>query len=325
MTKDDDVITMGIDNKTGTKNGINFTMDVPPKIINDRTFIPVRAVTEAIGCYVGWDNATRTVSITEKDPSTSGDNNSGSSDNSGDSNGSNSDNSGNSGSNSSDNTTSGEFVQVNSIDLPSSANDKQIFKINTSGNIEKFKKILVGNDRLAIDIYNAQMNVTNNNIVVTTSGFVSSIRTAQNQVEPVKITRVVFDLKTSSDFNVTKSSDGKSIIVSFEETIISSIDADSSSNTDSLIIKDGAGVIYSIENKPSSRKFNILLEGCKIEDLTPPTTSQLNFIDDIEITETSTGVKITVTTNLKVEYKVRDSNKNLVIEFFEPSYKNIYF
>lgn len=325
MTKDDDVITIGIDNKTGTKNGINFTMDVPPKIINDRTFIPVRAVTEAIGCYVGWDNKTRTVSITEKDPSTSGDNNSDSSDNTGNSNGSNSNDSGNSGSNSSDNTTSGGFVQVNSIDLPSSANDKQSFKINTSGNIEKFEKILVGNDRLAIDIYNAQMNVKNNNIVVTTSGFVSSIRTAQNQVEPVKITRIVFDLKTSSDFNVTKSSDGKSIIVSFEETIISSIDTDSSSNTDSLIIKDGAGVMYSIDYASSSRKFNILLEGCKIEDLTPPTTSKLNFIDDIEITETSAGIKITVTTNLKVEYKVTDSNKNLVIEFFEPSYKNIYF
>ena len=39
-------------------------LDMPAKIINDRTMIPVRAVSEAMDCLVDWDGATQTVIIT---------------------------------------------------------------------------------------------------------------------------------------------------------------------------------------------------------------------------------------------------------------------
>ena len=35
-------------------NNIQISMDVPPMLINNRTMIPVRAVSEAIGCEVKW-------------------------------------------------------------------------------------------------------------------------------------------------------------------------------------------------------------------------------------------------------------------------------
>lgn len=41
------------------------TIDVPAKLINGRTMVPARAVTEAFGCSVKWDAATNTVLITE--------------------------------------------------------------------------------------------------------------------------------------------------------------------------------------------------------------------------------------------------------------------
>ena len=45
-------------------DGAELYMDVPPKIINDRTMVPIRAVTEAIGCRVQWvDNAAPSVEI----------------------------------------------------------------------------------------------------------------------------------------------------------------------------------------------------------------------------------------------------------------------
>jgi branched-chain amino acid transport system substrate-binding protein len=44
-------------------NGVQFKMDVPPEIVNSRTFVPIRLVAEAFGAAVGWDNATRTVTI----------------------------------------------------------------------------------------------------------------------------------------------------------------------------------------------------------------------------------------------------------------------
>jgi len=39
------------------------TLDVPAQIKDDRTLIPLRAVSEAYNCTVDWDGATRTVTI----------------------------------------------------------------------------------------------------------------------------------------------------------------------------------------------------------------------------------------------------------------------
>ena len=58
----------------GTLNGIKvvynekaINFDVPPQIINDRTMVPLRAIFEAIGATVNWDEATRTVTAEKGD------------------------------------------------------------------------------------------------------------------------------------------------------------------------------------------------------------------------------------------------------------------
>lgn len=45
-------------------NGITYTGDVPPIMVENRVFLPVRGVTEAIGGKVSWDDTTQTVSLT---------------------------------------------------------------------------------------------------------------------------------------------------------------------------------------------------------------------------------------------------------------------
>ena len=45
------------------KNGSAIPLDVPGMILNDRTLVPVRAVSEAFNCTVDWDGDTRTVYI----------------------------------------------------------------------------------------------------------------------------------------------------------------------------------------------------------------------------------------------------------------------
>ena len=42
--------------------------DVEPFIIDGTTYLPVRAVSNALGLEVGWDDATSTVSLTEPEP-----------------------------------------------------------------------------------------------------------------------------------------------------------------------------------------------------------------------------------------------------------------
>ncbi len=47
-------------------NGVATSLDVPAQIVDSRTLVPARAIAEAYGCEVGWDDATRTVTILEK-------------------------------------------------------------------------------------------------------------------------------------------------------------------------------------------------------------------------------------------------------------------
>jgi ligand-binding sensor domain-containing protein len=62
-------IELWIDNSQAKVNGTMVYIDpdnhsVKPIIINDRTMLPLRFVAESLGCEVGWDNDTRTITIT---------------------------------------------------------------------------------------------------------------------------------------------------------------------------------------------------------------------------------------------------------------------
>ena len=46
-------------------NGIEKDLDVPAQLINNRTLVPVRAISEAFGCQVEWNGKIKTVIITQ--------------------------------------------------------------------------------------------------------------------------------------------------------------------------------------------------------------------------------------------------------------------
>ena len=62
-------IKLTIDSKEIVKNGVASELDVPAQIINSRTMVPLRAIFEALGATVEWNDATRTVT-SEKDGTT---------------------------------------------------------------------------------------------------------------------------------------------------------------------------------------------------------------------------------------------------------------
>ena len=71
--KGNTTVTIAIgDNKLYVNNNVTV-LDVPAQIVNDRTLVPVRAISEAFGCNVQWVEASKTVIIksavdfTEKD------------------------------------------------------------------------------------------------------------------------------------------------------------------------------------------------------------------------------------------------------------------
>ena len=62
-TKDDVSVVLTIGNTDAKVNGKDVTLDVPAKIISDRTMVPVRFISESLGCTVNWDDTTKTVII----------------------------------------------------------------------------------------------------------------------------------------------------------------------------------------------------------------------------------------------------------------------
>ena len=65
VTKDEDIISFSIDNNNASVNGNIKTMDVPARLINDKTMIPVRFLSEELGCTVEWDEEAKMVIITD--------------------------------------------------------------------------------------------------------------------------------------------------------------------------------------------------------------------------------------------------------------------
>jgi hypothetical protein len=61
--KGDTVIKLKIDDKYATINGKVKELDIPAKIVNGRTFVPVRFISESLGASVIWDGEKRVVKV----------------------------------------------------------------------------------------------------------------------------------------------------------------------------------------------------------------------------------------------------------------------
>ena len=58
-----DRIVTPIGSTTATINDLPVTIDSPPVLVNGRTLVPLRFISESMDCTVGWDDATSTVTI----------------------------------------------------------------------------------------------------------------------------------------------------------------------------------------------------------------------------------------------------------------------
>ena len=57
-------IELKIDSKTAHLNGMTDELDVAPTIINERTMLPIRYISECFGFHVDWDGDAQTVTLT---------------------------------------------------------------------------------------------------------------------------------------------------------------------------------------------------------------------------------------------------------------------
>ena len=64
VKKDNNTVVFKINSNQAIKNEIDvINLDVPAKIINNYTMVPLRAISDSLGYVVDWENSTRTVKI----------------------------------------------------------------------------------------------------------------------------------------------------------------------------------------------------------------------------------------------------------------------
>ncbi len=309
VRKEEELIVLKVDKNVATKNGETFTMDVPAKVINERTMIPVRAVSEALGCTVGWDENTRIVTIDEKveevippeDNTVVEDNN-------------NNDNS-NDMSNSNDNDTENkedndtkvsateqkeyahggtgkipkENVGVTEIVVPKSKSEKQVFTIMASDEIAKFQEVAGNENEIVIDVYYAQKEILTDHLEIETSDVVKEVVSSQySDNKDVTITRIVFKLEKEWEYDIALNDDDDSVEVYFEGAERADPNVNTNENTNTNTNTD-------INN--SSGNTNIDNDASVIIDVDPNAKPNTGNNTDTNNT-TSTDVTMdTITTN----------------------------
>lgn len=61
-----DIIELYVDDKRYRRNGVEGELDIPPKIINGRTLVPLRFISESLGAEVEWIESQRKIVIRKK-------------------------------------------------------------------------------------------------------------------------------------------------------------------------------------------------------------------------------------------------------------------
>jgi|GEM_PF-4399450 len=117
----------------------------------------------------------------------------------------------------------GQFGETTITSLHPPMNGGNTFTITAASAIGKIEKNLLSDNRMYIDIYDAENGITQTSYTLADNPNVASIRVAQNQITPVKITRIVFNLKDGAVFAVSLSSDRKTITVSFSRNTITDL------------------------------------------------------------------------------------------------------
>lgn len=250
---DDNLILLTIDSYTMNVNGNEVALEVAPKIVNDRTMVPVRFAAEALNFTVDWDDETRSAYISSVNLDSSYVNTVETSEilaeadteaiiNAGTSVSatlgleempvSTSDNKPLVTENSASSSTLAA-TDVSAMTIPYEANAKTtvtgitlpgadgagVYSIKASSAITGVEKMLLSDNRLVIDIYNAELSLSQTTYEIN-SVILTSIRAGQNEIDSNRVARIVFDLAAAADYSVSISDDRTTVYVSFvNETV----------------------------------------------------------------------------------------------------------
>jgi len=330
----DRMITLQIGNKLINNNGNIVSIPVAPRIINDKTMIPVRFAAEAFGFTVNWVDETKTVyvntlgidypyqsppvapptpdplppNIYEENPTA-------------------------------DISSYKPAVVEKAVDTTKTTiaamnyPETKITEIDVSGlntyiirassEISRIEKFLLPDNRFVIDIYNAEMTLPKKVYALEDNPYLSTIRAGQNQTAPIKITRVVFDIQQAISFSVSLSSDRKSLAFSFEKNYFLGAELTSDKNYDYLRIDGVSAPVVSVYPLSNPERLVIDLPLCTMTSNLDKAVSG-NFAYRLRSSQFQPEMaRLVVDLQAEVSYSVTNEGNSTIIRMGEPTYRNI--
>lgn len=328
-------------------NGNIVTSDVPPVIINDRTMVPVRVISESLGALVDWDNNANTVYISYE----------------------------------------GNLIELpvgksqamvngNGIKLDTSAmivNDRTMVPLRfvaealslqvdwdqetytvmikqskpqtlystikdvqfygtdngyqvsivADGPISQSSFLMQNPDRLVIDVPDSVMGLPNG-VIPVGAGALKQIRVSQFKENPY-ISRIVIDMETVHEYKITQSEDNKVINILFGSQTVKEVDYDKDK---SAVVIDTDGVYYNAFKLRDPYRIvldipNAMLKNPKGNKVIEVKDGNINTIRWSQYEQNT--VRIVVDLNDKMDYRIEENGDNLYLFLkpYDPNKKHI--
>lgn len=222
----DQVIKLTINSKTALVNGTQKTLDVPAQIVNSRTLIPLRFVSENLGFTVDYDSKTRTAIVNIPDNNTKTD----------------------------DSTGTTNTIQKVTVTHGSESNMYTTVKVVSSKALDSsdYKTMVLANpNRYVIDFLNHKdtsgSTKTLYSTTNTTNSAVASVRAAMFETTTY---RLVFDLNKVETPTISFSSDKKEMTVTFNPISSSTQPSENTGDKDNTSGSDTPAVEPDPEPEP---------------------------------------------------------------------------
>ncbi len=333
----DNLVIIKANSTLAEVNGKQLEMQIPAKIINDKTMIPLSFVSQSLGFSVKWEDTTRTVAVMSddymkmlafvgvntatptpapvqtpspspaqppvtvtpqptalaKDVSTQP-------------------------------LTEEKHseTKITDVVLPTAQNGYS-FAINATSPISKVNKFLLNDNRLVVDIYNAEMAVKNTAVAVQNSP-VSKLRVGQNELTPVKITRVVFELNSTISYKVGFSQDRKQVIISFEKNEITGVGISSDGTNDKVSVTFTGQP--SVKLQTLTNPYRVIIDAplTSIKAVAPSGSGKyVSAVRVAQFDEQTARVVLDMAQDAK--YSLDISGNTATVTLSEPTYKNVQY
>ena len=292
VSMDDTEILLAIESTTAVVNGQQYAMEIPAKIINDRTMIPTRFVGETLGMEVGWqgDQSLITIDYAAKDDEAQ------------------------------------EDIRINAIEYKAGKSGVRIV-IESDGAIEDYSSFeLEEPSRLVVDIENAILNVEDKSVDIKHDQ-VSKVRAAQFEKNP-HITRFVVDLKEWTGYHIDLSEDKTRLYINFSSEPGSVTDIEFSKTKDCNIVDIKTDFVQKPNVFRLSNPDRIVVDipSSQLDMREKKVNIKENIVKSIRYSQFDENMtRVVVDVGGQPQFELQEMSDGIRLELTDAPYKNLYY